>query len=116
MEQIQVSKILEIIRQKIKDWHEENENKEQDFTITEDMKQRREMNVHRNDFYEVVNDLISTHTDIWHAEDQTRENKDNRTVANISRYIIQMNLRRTDLFEELDEIFFEMVLKAKEKK
>ena len=116
MEQIEVSKILEIIRQKIKDWHEENESKEQDFTITEDMRQRREMNTHRNDFYEVVSDLISTHTDMWHAEDQIRKNIDNRTVAGVARYITQMNLCRTDLYEELDEIFFEMVLKAKEKK
>lgn len=116
MEQIQVDKILEIIREEIKDWHKENENKEQDFKITEDMNQTYERNAQTDDFYKVVRDLITTHTYMWHGEDQTRKNNDNKIVAAVSRYLIKMNIRRTNLFEELDEIVLEMASKAKEEK
>lgn len=116
MEKIQVSKILDTIRQQIKDWHQEHENTEQNFTITEDMKQRCEMNARGDDFYEIVNNLIAIHTDIWHAEDQIRKSKDNRTIADLSRYIIQLNLCRTDCYEKLDKIIFEMASQAKESK
>ena len=116
MEQIQVDKILEMIREEIEDWHKKNENKEQDYTITEDMNQIGEKNAQTDNFYQVVRDLITVHTDIWHGEDATRNSNDNKIIAAASRYITKINLRRTDLFEKLDEIVLEMASKAKEEK
>lgn len=116
MEPIKVDKILDVIREEIKDWHKENENKEQDFTITENIDQICKKNAQTDNFYKVVRDLITIHTYIWHCEDQTRKNNDNKIIAEASRYIMKMNISRTDLFEELDEIVLNMASKAKEEK
>ena len=53
---------------------------------------------------ELVSQLSATHVELWHEEDKARQPED-AIVAKAKRRIDQLNQKRNDLLEKIDECF-----------
>lgn len=107
MESIEVEKIFSVIKDSIDDWHNMHYELMPDRVIvTDEIKRIRKLNEHRDDFYEVVKELVVTNSEIWHEEDKVRSENDD-VVLKAIRNINPLNQHRNDLIEEIDEIIID---------
>lgn len=103
--------IVSIIQETISRWHDENQNRHPDYVIvTDEIRRIRPLNVHRNDLEQVVEELVTTNTEMWHEEDKVRSEID-EVVLKAIRNINPLNQHRNDLIEEIDEIILDAVQK-----
>lgn len=99
--------IVKLIEYSIVNWHNENENRDENYIIvTEDIRKIRPLNHHRDDLNKVVEELVITNTEMWHEEDKVRSDVD-ITVLKAIRNINPLNQHRNDLIEEIDEILID---------
>lgn len=97
-----------LICQEIKDWHIKNENRPADADIiTDKIKKIRQFGDHRDNFREVVSDLVIINTEMWHEQDKMRSENDDVVLRAIINFN-PLNQHRNDLIEEIDEIFMDM--------
>lgn len=101
--------IVELVQSTIKEWHDSNENRSEDYEIvTEEIRKIKPLNEHREDLKQVIRELAVTNTEMWHEEDKVRSMKDD-VVLKAIRNINPLNQHRNDLMEEVDEIIIEQV-------
>jgi hypothetical protein len=101
--------IANLIQETIKEWHNENENRNSDYVIvTENIKRIKPLNEHRDNLEEVIRELVVTNTEMWHEEDKVRSMKDD-VVLKAIRNINPLNQHRNDLMEEVDEIIIDQI-------
>lgn len=105
MKNINSEEILKIVQDTIADWHTENANRKE-LVLTDSIKKIREHNCHRDDVYEVIREVVTTNTEMWHEEDKVRSDRD-EVVLKAIRNINPLNQHRNDLIEEIDEIFID---------
>lgn len=98
------------IERSITEWHQENKNRPADYEIH--IPARRELNHHRANLLEVVDDLTRTNTEMWHEEDKVRTAGDEAVVRAV-RNMNPMNVHRSECVEEIDEIILEQAEKEK---
>lgn len=104
MEFIRSSDITNLIQEAIADWHNQNQSRSADYEIvTDEIRRIRPLNEHRNDFEQVVRELVITNTEMWHEEDKVRSQNDD-VVLKAIRNINPLNQHRNDLIEEIDEL------------
>jgi hypothetical protein len=60
-----------------------------------------------NQLGDLVGRLAATHVELWHEEDKARV-PDDAAVAQAKRRIDQLNQRRNDLVEKIDECFLRL--------
>ncbi len=105
--------ILKLIQNKIVDWHKDFPTRPADYVIVKDeMKRRKNFNEHRNDMTPIVEDLALAHVEMWHEEDKNRSGRKEIAVPAV-RNLNVLNVYRSELVEELDELFLDL---AKERK
>ncbi len=63
----------------------------------------------------LVSELAKTHAELWHEEDSARVS-DDLQVARAKRKIDQLNQKRNDLIEEIDQCVAGMLNDKKKKK
>lgn len=103
------TEISALIQAAIKAWHAENQDRSPDHVIvTEVIRRIRPLNEHRDDFEQVVRELVVTNTEMWHEEDKVRS-ADDAVVLKAIRNINPLNQHRNDLIEELDEIILDHI-------
>ena len=66
----------------------------------------------KSDFGKLVSQLAQTHVELWHEEDHARSPHDSR-VAKAKRRIDQLNQRRNDLIEQIDQFVLRAIEKIK---
>lgn len=110
---INAQQISEIIQNEIKDWHEKNNHRDENYVIvTDEIRRIKPLNVYRSEIEPVIRELVVTNTEMWHEEDKVRSKNDN-VVLKAIRNINPLNQHRNDLMEEIDEIFIN-IIKEKE--
>lgn len=109
MKILSAKEISAMIIQTIADWHMDAQTRPEDYVIvTDEIRKIKPLNVHRNDFGQVVKELTLTNTEMWHEEDKVRSMQD-AVVLKAIRNINPLNQHRNDLMEELDEIVLDYV-------
>ncbi len=107
--EIQAKKVATIIQDAISKWHENQAKRPHDYIIVNDQIRRiRPLNEHREDIFEVIQDLVDANSEMWHEEDKVRS-ADDATVLKAIRNINPLNQHRNDLIEEIDEIILESI-------
>lgn len=100
--------VADFASETIKQWHIDESQRPKDYVIVNDNIRRiRELNVHRSNLTEVIEELVRTNAEMWHEEDKVRSEND-ETVLKAIRNINPLNQHRNDLIEEIDEIFAEL--------
>lgn len=109
MEIMEAWEILALIQNTIAEWHTQNQHRSPIFEVVTDAVRRiRPLNEHREDFGQVVQELVVTNTEIWHEEDKVRSENDT-VVLKAIRNINPLNQHRNDLIEEIDEIILDAI-------
>ena len=103
-DRLDVEDVLKCIQTTIKKWHDENESRPIDATIvTEEVRRIRKLGDHRDDLYQVVEELTVANTEMWHEQDKMRSDDDKKVLIG-TRNMMPLNQHRNDLAEEIDEI------------
>ncbi len=102
------AQIADFASETIAKWHDEEAVRPADYQIVNDNIRRiRELNVHRDNIREVIEELVRTNAEMWHEEDKVRSDTD-EVVLKAIRNINPLNQHRNDLIEEIDEIMSEL--------
>jgi len=69
----------------------------------------------KTNFGTLVSELAKTHVELWHEEDKARSPTD-RDVARAKRRVDQLNQKRNDLIEQIDDLTVQSSRNQKRKK